>query len=130
LGVRIELQKVMSKLTQTLLEAEARRDKHFTMRPITSIFTILLTNKNMNYHKTLGSSVDAQKLSLTVKGILIGIVPVIIIVTKGFNIDLNNDELKSIIDMIVSSIVQAGALVSVITTLYGAIRKIANKFKK
>lgn len=91
---------------------------------------IIINIKNMKYPKALGSSVDPQKLSLTVKGILVGLIPFIIIIAKGFNVDLNNDELMSVIDGIVSLIVNIGAIVSVAVTVYGGIRKIINKFKK
>ena len=81
-------------------------------------------------HKMLGSSANPENIALTVKGILIGIIPVIIIVAKGFNVDINNDELTSTVEFIVSIIVQTGALISLVMTAFGAIRKIVYKFKK
>ena len=84
----------------------------------------------MIYPKMLGSSVDPAKLSLTIKGILIGLVPVIIIIAKGFDVDLNNDELNQTIEAIVAVIVNIGLFSSSVMFAFGLIRKVVNKFKK
>ena len=73
----------------------------------------------------MGSSVDPQKLSLTIKGIL-GTV-VIFLGFMGYNNIFDVTELTGAIMSVVQSIL---VVVTAGTTLYGLIRKIINKFKK
>jgi len=77
----------------------------------------------MKYHKLLGSSVDANKLALTVKGLLVGIVPVVVLIASQFKVDLTPNELTEIINVLFI-VVSSGI------TAYGLGRKIAMKFKK
>jgi len=76
-------------------------------------------------NRLMGSSVDPQKLSLTIKGIL-GTV-VILLGFMGYNNIFDVTELTGAIMSVVQSIL---VVVTAGTTLYGLIRKIINKFKK
>ncbi len=67
-------------------------------------------------------SVDSNKLSLTIKGLLIGLIPLIIIIAKSFNVELSQAELTETIEAIFLAV--AG-----ITTAWGLIRKVIVKFK-
>lgn len=70
-----------------------------------------------NVPRLLGSSVDPNKVALTVKGLLTGLIPVIIIIAKGFSIQLDESTLVTLIELI-SGIV-AGVMV-----VYGLGRKV------
>jgi hypothetical protein len=73
-----------------------------------------------------GSSVDYTKISLTVKGILMGIITLLI----AFGIPTDALELPALVDAITTLIVQIGALVSTATILIGGIRKITTYIKE
>lgn len=121
----------MSKLTQALDEADSRLRKWHKQNRFPFINTILtLFKNNMNkYPGMLGSSVDATKLALTVKGILVGILPVALIVSKSFGLELDGTELNTIIDAIENLIITVGSVVSLAMTVVGLIRKLIVKFK-
>lgn len=67
----------------------------------------------------LSSSADANKISLTVKGILLSLVPIIMIMTG-----LTEAEIQPIIDTIVQIVFLATTLISAGQVLYGLMRKI------
>ena len=71
----------------------------------------------------LGSSADPTKLAATWKGILLGLIPVIVIIAKQFGIELDSTEL-------VKLIVSALEVVSSVTIAFGIGRKIVIKAKK
>jgi Na+-transporting methylmalonyl-CoA/oxaloacetate decarboxylase beta subunit len=76
-------------------------------------------------HPILGSSVDATKISLTVKGVLMAVIT--ILVALGVNSEAL--ELPQLVDAITNLIVQIGALASTGTVIVGIIRKIINAYK-
>lgn len=75
--------------------------------------------------KAFGSSVNPQKLSLTIKGIL-GTV-VILLGFMGYHNLFDVNELTGAIIAVLESIL---VVISLGATLYGLIRRIINKFKK
>lgn len=68
----------------------------------------------------LGSSVDPSSLALTVKGVLLGLVPLAVIIFTNVGIDVTSGELTEIINAVVA-VLAAGM------TVMGLIRKIKNK---
>jgi len=76
-----------------------------------------------NVPEVLRSSVDPQKMSLTIKGILLGLVPLAILITARLGYNLVENDLLLLID---SSI----ALLSAFFVVCGLIRKIVVKLKK
>lgn len=70
------------------------------------------------------SSADADKISLTVKGGLLSIIPIAIFVFKAFNIEIGTDQLNSVADSVVALIGIFAAIVSSIQIAVGMIRKI------
>lgn len=86
----------------------------------------------MNKYKKFGafsSSVDPQKLALTVKGLLVSILPIaIILVNKFVEVDISEDA-GALVDTIGNIIIAVGGLVSVAMTGYGIIRKIIIKIR-
>lgn len=71
------------------------------------------------------SSANAEEISLTVKGVLLGIVPAVIILGNLAHVTFTSDQLTHIIDGIVAAIGAIGLIVSAIMTLYGLLRKLA-----
>ena len=72
-------------------------------------------------HRLLGSSQNVEKLSLTIKGILLTLIPVVIMIAGGLNVTLSATELTSFVNTLF------GIATSCIA-LYGLGRKIANRF--
>lgn len=91
----------------------------------------------MRYPKLLGSSVDPEKLALTVKGLLGGVATLILFYAKVKGVALTDGELQNIINAVGDIIVYGGALISSLAFLAGLFRKAYNlvkdiiaKFKK
>lgn len=72
----------------------------------------------MTYPKILQSSVDANSLSLTVKGILIALIPAIIIVARYMGYTVSSDSLLALAQ-------DLGIFVSALVTALGLVRKLA-----
>lgn len=70
------------------------------------------------------SSADANKLSLTVKGVLMSILPVLLYLMPIFNIQTSHDTLATVINDIGTFIVVFGGAISAGVTAYGLLRKI------
>lgn len=77
---------------------------------------------NMTIPKALQSSVDPNKLSLTVKGILIALIPAIIIVAKYLGLEVSETSLINVAE-------DLGVLISAVVTAIGLIRKISVALK-
>lgn len=81
-------------------------------------------------YPVLGSSVDQQKLSMTVKGILGFVATGVILVAGLVGVSISNEELQPIIDGIVDIIAQITALISAVMFVWGGLRKLYLKFFK
>ena len=68
-------------------------------------------------YKYLGSSVNPNNLSLTVKGAIISLIPLIVIILTNYNIDITSEELIEVVNAIFSAL---GAIM----LAWGAVRKI------
>lgn len=64
----------------------------------------------------LGSSQDPDKLSLTIKGLLLALVPVIITISQAYNLPITESDLVSLVNNLV-------AIVSAAVVIYGIVRK-------
>lgn len=71
----------------------------------------------------LSSSVNPQQLSMTIKGILTALVPVIIAFANLRGITLDNEVINAVVNFIVDFVFYGATLVSMVITAYGAIRK-------
>lgn len=69
----------------------------------------------------LGSSVNPEKVSLTIKSAAVWLIPLLIYIGKVNEAEITKAQLTEIINLI--AMLTAGAM-----TLYGTVRKIANKF--
>ncbi len=73
------------------------------------------------------SSKDPAKVSLTVRGILLQIVPVILIVAKLYGIEsLDENVLTALAEAITTVVAAALSLVSVLMITWGLVRKVFN----
>jgi hypothetical protein len=70
------------------------------------------------FNKLITSSADPRALSLTVRGILVAILPVFLVVTG-----MDEMEANVILDRIVDIVFYGSALISVSFTAFGLIRK-------
>lgn len=71
----------------------------------------------MTYPKLLGSSVDPEKIALTVKGILLTLIPVIVLIAAGLKVTLDPSDLESFVNTLFG-------VFTLFLTLYGLGRKI------
>ena len=73
-------------------------------------------------YKLIQSSANPDKLALTIKGILMGLIPVIVIVLSVLGFNVGTEELTEVI-------VQLTAIIAGAFTLYGLCRKFYFKIK-
>ena len=71
---------------------------------------------------SLRSSQDPAQLSLTIKGLLSTLAPIILMLLNKFGVVIGNEEFDSIVTVIL-------AVITGIITLYGFIRRILNQSK-
>jgi hypothetical protein len=83
----------------------------------------MTTKKLVNKAPMLGSSVDPDKLSMTIKGIILGIIPVLAILNSWFGISIEEQGVRALADSVQSVIVAAWALWSACLVLFGLLRK-------
>lgn len=77
----------------------------------------------------LGSSADATKIALSVKGALITITPIIIYMAGLFNVELGQSEWNQVVEGLWQFSNQIIAASGTIITVYGLIRKLLNRTK-
>lgn len=70
------------------------------------------------------SSANASKISLTVKGVLLGLLPTIVYFSGILGLHTSIDILNIVVNDISMVIVELGTLISVAATVIGLIRKI------
>lgn len=70
------------------------------------------------------SSANYQNYALTLKGILIGAIPAVIIVAHLANIQLKSEDLTTLIDAMITLFGTVMALVSAGITVFGLVRKV------
>ena len=68
-------------------------------------------------NKLISSSANAEKLSLTIKGILVGLIPVIVIVLSTLGLNIGSEEISEVITRIT-------AIIAGLVALYGMGRKL------
>ena len=79
-------------------------------------------------NKLLRSSANPTQLSLTIKGLLTGLIPVFILLAQFKGVSLSEIEVNTVIDSIGAIFMTITAVVSAITTFVGLARKLINKF--
>jgi hypothetical protein len=86
-----------------------------------------LTKKNMKIHKSLGSSIDPNKIALTFKSVAVGVIPLIVGITGMFGVTIDLGDLTTLVDSIANAIVGVFGAISLIGVVIGGIRKILVK---
>lgn len=84
----------------------------------------------MTIPKILSSSADSTRLSLTIKGLLIGVIPVVLVVAPTLGLNLEEGTLKEFVNALDQVFVALFGLLAAVTTLYGLGRKIVVGLRK
>lgn len=80
--------------------------------------------------QVLQSSHDPDKLSLTVKGLLLGFVPFVMFVARTYGVEgIDANYVTAVIDQIGIIVQQLTALISTVLVLWGLLRKPFAQFK-
>lgn len=85
--------------------------------------TMMQTLKNI-FNWIYTSSADPSKVSLTVKSVLLGIVPIIISVAGLTHLNIDSGTLTSMFDAVATLVQDVLTVVSTIGVVYGGVRKI------
>lgn len=80
-------------------------------------------------HKLLGSSQNPEQLAMTIKGLLIGVAPLVVAIAAGFDIELGEAGWNNFVEAIYNVVVAGGVLVGAVATAWGLIRKGITAFK-
>ena len=75
-----------------------------------------------NLPSILKSSANPEKLSLTIKGIAVGLIPIAILIAGMFGLKLDSNELVALVDSFLA-VLSAGMI------LFGLVRKLVLRFK-
>lgn len=78
----------------------------------------------------VASSVNPQELSLTLKGAIIAVVPIVALILKSAGHEIGNEDLESFVQIASDFVVAVGSAASLGIMLWGAIRKIYSIFVK
>ena len=78
----------------------------------------------------VSSSVDPKKISLLIKGFLLGLIPVITLLSGLAGIDLEPGALNDLIENIVQVVYAASSAFAFVLMAYGGIRKVITKVNK
>jgi hypothetical protein len=77
----------------------------------------------------VASSSDPEQLSLTVRGALIAIVPIIGLIINAVGGSIDQKQLNELVDLVSQIVIAVGGLLSLLTMAYGAIRRVYNSIK-
>lgn len=75
------------------------------------------------------SSQDPSEISLTIKGVLVGVIPYLMILIGLAHLNVGQDQLSTIVDGACTLIQDALMLVSAVMTVYGLVRKVWTTIK-
>ena len=78
--------------------------------------------------KLLGSSVNPEKLAMTVRGILLLLVPTVIAVARFKGVELGEEGIMQAIDAFIDLIQAVSAVVGSVWLFWGLIRKVQKRF--
>lgn len=80
--------------------------------------------KLIQKYPMLGSSADAEKMALTVKGLLVSLLPYIILLARTKGYDLTEDIVNPYINSVYDIIIYGTAVYGNLMTLAGLVRKV------
>lgn len=81
-------------------------------------------------NKLLASSSDPKQLSLTVRGVLVAVVPLVAVVIRAAGGELDDSQVQVIIDSVSNAVFMFGSAVSLIMMVAGLIRKVYKTFSQ
>lgn len=81
-------------------------------------------------NKLLASSSDPKQLSLTVRGVLVAVVPLVAVVIRVAGGELDDSQVQVIIDSVSNAVFMFGSAVSLIMMVAGLIRKVYKTFSQ
>lgn len=81
-------------------------------------------------NKVLASSSDPKQLSLTVRGVLVTVVPLVAVVIKVAGGELDDSSVQAIVDGVSEAVFLFGSAVSVVMMVAGLVRKVYNTFSQ
>ena len=137
---KIDLDKIIRYAQQIRREKETPEEKieeiKIIEKQLSIIGRIIELLKKINLFKTMenrkygafSSSVDSQKLALSIKGLIV-FIPSIIALSQLWGVDINADDLTSILLTASLAISQAGAALGTGLTLWGLVRKLLVKLQ-
>lgn len=77
--------------------------------------------KILNKYPQLGSSANPEKVAMTFRGVALALLPLIIMVAKGFSLDLSESEIVEVIEAVTLAI-------SSVMIVFGLVRKVYYKY--
>ena len=81
-------------------------------------------------NKLLASSSDPKQLSLTVRGVLVAVVPLVAVAIRLAGGEINDGDVQAIVDNVSNAVFLFGSAVSVVMMVAGLVRKVFNTFSK
>jgi hypothetical protein len=81
-------------------------------------------------NKLLASSSDPKQLSLTVRGVLVAVVPLVAVVIRAAGGELDDSQVQAIIDGVSEAVFLLGSAVSAVMMVAGLVRKAYNTFSQ
>lgn len=81
-------------------------------------------------NKLLASSSDPKQLSLTVRGVLVAVVPLVAVVIRVAGGELDDSQVQVIIDSVSNAVFMFGSAISLIMMVAGLIRKVYKTFSQ
>jgi len=83
-----------------------------------------MTTFKRSWNWILLSSQDASKLSLMIKGVLLGVLPAVVAFAGLVNVQLDSAALEQTVELVSQIVLYVGGAISALVTAYGLIRKI------
>lgn len=81
-------------------------------------------------NKAFASSSDPKQLSLTVRGVLVAVVPLVAVAIKLAGGELDDGQVQAIVDGVSEAVFLFGSAVSVVMMVVGLVRKVYNTFSQ
>jgi len=88
-----------------------------------------MSKSQESVNKFLASSVNSGELSLTLKGALLAVVPLVALVIRAAGGEISNDDLNVFVEAVSEIVLIIGTLASSFLMIIGVLRRVYNSFK-
>ena len=88
-----------------------------------------MSKSQESVNKFLASSVNSGELSLTLKGALLAVVPLVALVIRAAGGEISNDDLNAFVEAASEIVLIIGTLASSFLMIIGVLRRVYNSFK-